>query len=343
MSGLWLQKIETFIIVTVISVLVWLYADAQNVHEYSQQIRIKLVAPPNQNLVIEPNVISSVTVTFRASISQQREFENRYREYPLEIEVSLPTDDAPPNRLLDLTKLVPDSAVKDLGVNVTQVSPSEANVHVEQLVDKVLPVVVDWGDLELANVQIPDLEKATVTVPQSMVDLLKNAAAIAPLTAAQMTTVKEGVPETRIVQLTLAQSVLNKATAFQKANYSISPKTANVTFTLQSKNESFTIRRISIDYRVSPVLLRQFDIDIPNDKLFLTDVEVNGPSKEIKKIRDNDFKVTASIRPTIESLQSPDNNNQVSYTPQLDLPPGVVCVTPLQPVTITATPRPPQQ
>ncbi|MCC6679426.1 MAG: hypothetical protein IT445_00840 [Phycisphaeraceae bacterium] len=340
MPGQWLQKIETFIIVTVISVLVWLYADAQNVDDYTQQIRIKLVAPANQNLIIEPNVISNLTITYRASNSQQRQFDYRYREHPLQIEVSLPPADSPRTRPLDLFALVRDSAIKDLGLNLQLVSPPEQTVHIEQLVDVALPVVPYWDDdLELANVQIPELEKATVSLPQSMAGLVKNAAVIAPLSAAQMTAVKEGIPETRTVQLTLAQSVLDKADDFQKSNFSINPKSANVTFTLQSKNESYTIRRISIDYRVSPVLLRQFDLQIPTEALFLTDVVVNGPSKEIEKIIKGDFKVGAYIRPTSESLQNPSNDNQVSFIPQLDLPPGVVTVTPIQPVKITATPR----
>ena len=64
------DKIETFCVVTLITCLVWLYAEGENLVQYSQPVRVRFVGPVGTDLAITPRELINVDITFRASKSQ---------------------------------------------------------------------------------------------------------------------------------------------------------------------------------------------------------------------------------------------------------------------------------
>ncbi len=69
--------LETWFLVTLISVLVWLYAEGAMVQTYPRQrIAVDLVAPPGSRLALEPDRTEAF-VSFRGSAAQLQELKAR--------------------------------------------------------------------------------------------------------------------------------------------------------------------------------------------------------------------------------------------------------------------------
>jgi len=49
LGKLW-HRLETIIVVTVITVLIWLYAEGENVQRYTRSVMVQFVPPPGQTL-----------------------------------------------------------------------------------------------------------------------------------------------------------------------------------------------------------------------------------------------------------------------------------------------------
>lgn len=327
-----LQKVETFLIVTLIALLVWLYADAQTVKKFTRvPVQIKLVPPPNEQLAIDPITVRRVGVTFRASSSQKMQFDRL--SSPLEVYIDASANGGSPTRTMDVAALLQHSELGELGISIEETDPPDMQVRVESLEEVELPVETFQGDLGLTDVVPGDPPRVRVMMPQSLVEPARSAHVVADLTQVDLEGLEEGVPQTRTVTLTLSPALKEQADPFSLAHTSIEPAQIEVTFTIRNQQKTIKVDLIPIELSALPTLWRHFQLNVSDDQLVLSGVELTGPSDEIDKIESGETKVRAYIRPTAEEL----GDGVVTFTPRLDLPPRVTH-SPLSPVTLEVTP-----
>jgi len=335
----WLQRIETFLIVTVISVLVWLYADVQNVRQFTgQHVRILLVPQAGQDLAIEPDVVRDIALTFRASNRQMQRFTALIQQLSREgraihIPVDAPADGASPDRQLDVASLLAQSELSELGLNILSTDPGELPARIEEREQVQLPVQVRWEGMEIAGEPAFDPKRAVVTLPVSLANAVRDTHLVADLTTVNLSNVPDGVPVTRTVALRLAPQVAANASEFQLGHTAIDPVGVTVTFTPQRQKKTVTIDRIPIALDISPVLLRRFNVDVPDDQLILSRVEITGPTEVVNALV-ADRRLKAWITLSAEDLQ----NGVKTVMPRLELPPGVSHST-LESVDIVVRPK----
>ncbi|MEX0886653.1 MAG: hypothetical protein WD009_09465 [Phycisphaeraceae bacterium] len=301
MSVTW-EKIQTGLIVTVIAVLVWLYAEGQAVTEQPKQVELSFVSPGDRQLAISPERVS-VTATFSASASQMRRVEAVLRQGPLQVPVRLPTGPTAYEQAMPIRDLLLATTLGQLGVNITDTAPLARTVRVEPLVTHEAPVRVEVEPGY--HVQRPRVEPRTarVTVPVSLADLAQRQAVVVPLT--DLGTFEVDAEQTLEVPLELPAVLRGRPWV------RLEPGSAHVTFTITRQTDTVTLTRVPIEISVSPVRLRDFEIDIADEDLVLHDVELSGPADVIERVRNKELGVWASLRPTLDELEAQVTSLQV--------------------------------
>ena len=307
MSITW-EKIQSWLIVTVIAVLVWLYAEGQAVTEQPRQVEVEFVAPAGVDLRVEPASVS-VTATFSASASQMRQVEALLRRGPMQVEVRRPEGEATYTETMPLGEvLMRETELGQMGVNIVEVTPAARQVSVEPLVTREAEVRVE---VEPGfHVQRPRVEPRTVelTVPASLADLAQREPVRAPLT--ELGTFE--VDEEQTVEVMLELPEVLRARRWVR----MEPRTAQVTFTITRQTETLTLTSVPIRILMSPVMLRRYDVDVADEDLVLHDVVISGPTDVIEQVRSGELAVAAVVEPTVDELEAEVD----SLVVELDMP-----------------------
>lgn len=345
MGRKWLQKLETFLIVTVITVLVWLYADVQNVKVFQDQhVRIELVPLDAQELAISPSLAREVTLTFRASNIQKQQFDLKNNQLrsdnrAIPIEVDAPPSGDTAERMMNIADLLRNSELSELGLDIISTEPAELPVRVEQMERMQLPVQVKWDGMNVAEEPRTDTKRANLAVPLSLADAARSSYLVADLSQVNAGNAPPGAPESRDVPLSLPEEVLAQADEFQKLNITYQPEAVTVTFKLESKQKSITLPSVKVLKSVLPTLDNQFQFTITSDQLFVPDVVLTGPSKEIDAIEADPSNIYADLRLTVEQLDNLDGD-KLSLRPRIiGLPPQVYVTSTLPQIEVTVTPK----
>lgn len=324
----WYEKIETWFFVTIITALIWLYAEGQNVRPQDLNVAVKMVAAPGQDLLISPTGPLTVRVTVRCSQSQLNNLRDELRG-PIDLELTASEDQ--PVVDVDLRERLSRAAqFANLGVPVTQVDPARVPVTVEEMVARPVEVKVSPPDgVELAGGVSVDPARAVVRLPERYAEGISGRAVTAELDGRALAGMEVDVPHSLTVPLTLPPGV-------PPTRATIDPAAVRVTFTIRKQTESYTLTNVPVMYTISPILTRRFDVTVAPEHLFVRDVKVSGPGDQIERLRSGDFRVTAELRLSADDLEK----GIESVQPFIDLPAGVRLETPIQRVPITVRPRP---
>ena len=322
------QKVETFVVVTVVAMLVWLYAEGASTKDVSRApVSVRFVAPDGRerDFAISPDQAISVAVSFRASSGQEQRFRELARD-PIEVTVEPPAM-GEPERTLVLADELSRAALAELGISNIVVDPPTSDIRMRQLITKTLPVRVETGGLRLdpdtSPVATPD--EVEVTAPADVIANLGDAVAVARLdrgagdgaTGDPVTAGRERVA--RNISLELPAGI-DRQSPWTR----LSVPAVRVNYTLADPEATTTVKEVPI-YVNLPVGTQQRYRVTPNDgQHFLFDVELRGPRGIIERIAAGDpaYPVTAEIRITdvsgIESL--------TSWQPTVVPPAGVTVV-----------------
>lgn len=328
------DHIEPILVTSVIAGLIWLYAEGENVEEWTARLRLQYVANGGEQLVIEGGEPKAVTLSLRASGRQHRRFE-RFEQAEGN---TLRLDVQPPEEGEEVVVALPERIAEvlrerhDLHVDVERVEPGAGRVRVQRLAERMLPVRADLSNFpDVARVRAERLEPERVKVVAAERDLDRylarhpDAAVRAILTAdaedlRANRTLEAGVE----LRLPPGMPGVLKVEGTPRASISV----ANLTDTLK-------LDELPLRVAVSGELLRGWEIDVPETYSF--EVELVGPSETIARLRDGQATAQAVLRPTADQLGAGS-----FITPQLEAPEGVAVKNgPLRPLQVTGTRRTP--
>lgn len=313
----WLQRAETIVIVTVISVLVWLYAEGENVQTYTdKRVLVKLLPPPGRDLAIRPDTID-VRLNMRASAGEADRLDGIIRNGAVELEVGEEDN----GKVLVLREALQDTVIGNIGLNITSTSPDYEQLSVEPLVQRRLPVNVATTSVQFARQPTVEPREVTVTMRESVAGQVGTGSAVADLSGVDFTPFEANTPQTIEVPIALPDAIADDWTEPETA-------TARVTFTVRKTTDTFKPDRLPIRISADPLLLQQYDVE-PTE-LVLQDVTLVGPSDAIERVRRGEERVYAELRPTSEQLEG----GVEALTPALVAPPGVSTAQPLPPIPV---------
>lgn len=319
------EKIETYIVVTIIAALVWLYAEGENVRDYPREaVQVQVVAPSGTEMSVEPAEPQLVLMSVRASSGQMQALRRRIGEGPFMITVGENVSNGVADRTIVLQNaLAQVPVIAERGINVLEVEPATINVHIERIVSRSLPVDVQAGDVQLAGQPNVEPAQVTITTVHSVAQQLAGQRTVADLTRLDLSALEPNVSHTLDVPVELPF-------AADMSQMRVDPGSVLVTLTIRKVTDRVTLTSIPVNVSLPPRLLSQYNLQLDEDQLVVRDVVLEGPAEVIERIRNRQAKVWAELRPTADQLDA----GVESVPLYLSAPAGVTLVTPLPQASI---------
>ena len=294
------RSVRSFGLVTLITALIWLYAEGQDVTSVARTLELTLPARVGQTTVVSFNDdrdSQRVSVHLSGAGTQLSELQQRLGTA---LELSLSPDDLPqsgkvPLRLDEMLgrAVVGKDSIAQWGVSVSNVQPAVVEVNVEQLETREVRVVLNAEGVELGGER--KIEPATValTAPKDLfMQYLASEDAMyveAVLDAEEIAQVQEGVPTSRPVALRMTE-------IFSESKHvSVEPKSVDVTFTIMRQRSSTRPENpLPVIWVVDQT--DQYAVVMSEGDRYLSDVTITGPSDLIQRIQDKDTSLRVVAR-----------------------------------------------
>lgn len=328
LSNLW-HKLETFFVVTVITLLIWLYAEGENVQRYTRSVTVRFVPPLGQSLAIQPSGPQPLRLTYSSSTSQDQRF-RAVAARPIDLEIDLEAGvDRAEQSVSVRERLMSEPRIVSFGLQIESIEPDQPiTVTAERLTAVTLPIAIAPGAVQLEPGYAIDPSEARIQLPvhwamaskdlQLQVELDQIAESLEP-----------GQPYSKRLRISPPPGLEQYAR--------VEPDRTLVTFTVKSQTQAVTLEGVKILLMLPPLLARQYDVALANEQLVLDPIEIVGPSNKIAAIKADPQQVVAVLRLTADELATAITAKQV----QLSLPEGVRTVEPPPRLEIVVTVRQP--
>ena len=334
-----LNQLGTFFIVTVVAMLVWLYAEDANIESYTEQsVRVQFVLPEGAEGVLSSNEPITVLVDFDGSNGQYQQFDEVSDEI---IKIELPIDQALDLQTIDIDlrdQIEQADKLSELSINVTNLSPERTSVTFEKILNVTLDVKIRQrtGAIKLAAATFTDPEqppRVTLRVPASKADQLANIDAIAWITEEDVDGLDKGTPQ----QMTVLLELPGALSALER-----SISTVDLLVTIADDRDTIQIDRRPILLSYPPSINERYIIELEESDRFITAFELEGPRDQIALLRaDPSSKdVWASVRlSNAEADAAAANGGVISKPVDIIAPRGVVLASDVVRVSIKVIPR----
>jgi len=368
----WSRRAQSIGLVTLITAVIWLYAEGQDVRDLTREVRLSLPARIGDATVVQfagdtPGQVQLQLMGASSSLSQFEQALGAGGSLRLPIE---PADLAGPSPVaLDLPAMIGRARLRedqpagptleDLGISVISVEPARVRVNVDELVNRELRVLFDPGTVEVQSNWTAEPAQVEATLLRSRLDAVEGAAdalyveAVVPRET--LADLPEGVRQENFqADLRLPEVLIP---AGPMADYTrLRRQTVSLSFTVERQRASVRLSKpVPVWLISSPSELQRYRVDLASEDRVLNDVRVEGPRDLIDQLKaegselrviarfdltseELDRGVTASTLTAIEIQEVVDGRRRVRAVVPLNpraLQPGI---TPTPPTFVSAMP-----
>jgi YbbR domain-containing protein len=323
------NHVKNILLVTLVTVIIWVFAE-------SESLRTVQIPPVDISILPVPNADYTVDVAESAAVHGNVVRVDLSLEGPA---AALDTVQAllrqpivvNPGEGFSSEKGAHSVSLQDVlraklnlagrGVSIKSVSPESVNVTIDKLVKKTVKIDVEFppgteldGPAELKS------STASITLAESDSSKINdNTSVIARIDSAAMSRLNPGRKETITGVRLYAPPELA-----QVARLKIDPASVDVSLTLRTKTATIKVPSVPVHIRIAPGELSKWDIDIPEQDRFLTDVTVSGPSDAVKQVQDKSLLLVATVPLSFEELEHNIPSKDATIGALVgDLPPGL--------------------
>ncbi|MFA7322608.1 MAG: hypothetical protein WC000_14185, partial [Dokdonella sp.] len=242
------KPMQSYLLVTLIAALIWLYAEGQDVRSVTRDVVIAMPARIGQDLVADfadGSDQMTVAATFKGATAPLGQLQAHLGAMgAVELPVQSSMIAATGKQTLNLSALFPQvrvepekpgsRSVSEQGISVVGVEPGEVPIIVDKLVTKDVRVVFDPRGVQLGPSVKINPATIPVTLPQSFLDRLQGSddalfvAAVIP--AGRLGDMPEGVEQTLPLKLELSKPLGTDKRVERHIKLGVT--TADVTFTI---------------------------------------------------------------------------------------------------------------
>ncbi len=327
------EQVRTFIIVTIVTVLVWLFAE-------SRTLRVETITVPVQislggrtlvfRITDESDWNSIAEIELAGPVGKIGDIRAAALDgITLELGDELPNE--PGVRTVDLRDAIRrDALFKDSGVTIRRVVPETVGLQVDRLETLRLPVEVDLAGVETSGpVRVVPAE-VEVQLPASHAEG-HDYHAVAKVDTSRLSTLTPG-RRAELSQIPIELQGLPEDIWGLRLN---TPR-VTVSLTLRARTESMQLPELPVYVEMSPSDLALWSVEIPPKDRVLSGVTLTGPGALIDRVRRGEIRPRAVVPVSSEDLQSGVKVVKVQIE---GLPPGVVVNIERPEVRVIATPR----
>lgn len=333
------QRMQTYVFVTLISVLIWLYAEGESLDTKTFSMDIQFVSAGVKAWIDPTQPTRTPEVTFKGPRWRMSQVAERLRTGAIQLQLTADPTGQNIDQTIDLKQRLSEMDVfAGLGVTIDSVEPPTQKVQVEAYVFRTLPIL---AMLE-GNVRI----KYTIEPAQARVGV--------PTRYAQAT---EGADANVLAILSIDDPPLNKQIIEENVALSFSdlvpaplviiePANATVTLSVTSANADSKPQSLPVDIRYPLAEISKYEFSFDDAASGVArNVVLNGPEEVIQKI-DEDVEarktlIKAFVQMGAQDLAEAANSDErKTLEVEFDLPPNVIVAQPPRPISFKVKRRP---
>lgn len=327
------REIPTLILVTLITLLIWLYAEGRDVQATDDPISVpvRLVSTAGSDVVFRQEEMT-LQATFRGASAQIDRLRRRLEGSDRPVELRIDMDSTTPETFETRQLLV--RALSQYGVNVLTVSPSKLTVSIDRLVTRPATVRFDAAEVRLLEAAVVEPMQIEITAPSRQLDVIAadgalvfNAKLLRPL--AELDT---GVEHNVRAQIELPDNLLSPEVS---PHVELSATEVMVTLTIIATESSVEPPSVPVWIEGPPLELNRFDITLDRDSALLKGVTITGPTDLIDQLGPP----IAYLALTGEDLDGHAGKGPVTAEVIFHLPDGLRVDVDSRTVTFTVTRR----
>ncbi len=340
-SKFWSQ-LRSVILVTFLTILIWLLAESRMVQTRTIEVQIVLVGntqDPDHQFVVRPasqdDWVSSVDIELEGSLASLDAATRQLRG-----RIQMNVGDQIPARTgkhdLDIRSILREhAAIKTSGVSIGSVSSDFVIVEVDELVTLELPVRVDIpASVALDGTPRAIPQTVRVSGPSTIVGKLEGRELIAAADDAQIAALTPGRLET-IPNIAITMPVHNDSSLNLGWLPVLSPSRVDIRLTVRSLTQNTTIDRLPIQILLAPGEVGRWNVALNPGSEDLVGIQLSGPADLITQITDGTITPSAVLPLSFQELERSITSKSIEI---LGLPSGVHVVTELPEASFTITP-----
>ncbi len=308
------NHLKTFGIVTVFTLLIWAFAEAESLTTKTVRVDVAFMTDPQSGRVLDvpegQGWNGRVEMVFEGSTASVGDLESILRK-GLVLRAGMdgvPAD--PGEHTIELRQALRSAPqLESRGVTIVKVDPPAVRVVVDTLVKRDLKVLPDATGAVVDGAI--ECKPATVrlTLPRSLSDLLpENASVIARIGSDTIKTLVPGRNETVNGILLLPPRELDG-----RSHISIEPDHVDVSLKLRLRNDSYTIASVPVHVKIAVGELGRWNVTVPEEDRFIRDVKVSGPGDQVDRIRRGEIRITAILPLSFDELERGITNKDVTF------------------------------
>lgn len=309
-------NIRTILLVTLVTLLIWLWAEGESLSSETLNPSITFVQDSNELLLETTDQQWNGAVSVRLQGSN-RALTDARRDLGKQIRLKVGDQGVPSQpgqQIVDFKKAIEQlPEVRTLGLSVVEVTPANTVVKIVKMMARELTVRPALAtDINILGDATVSPAKVTVRAPSELAALLPaDVYAVAPITKEQLGVARDDTPQTITTTVQIPELA-------GKEGVVITPEKVGVTFRLRRSVDTVTVPSVPVWFSLPPTEGRRWNIDLTDQ--FLRDVTFTGPSDAIAKIRSRDIIPIAEIQLSSDDLEKGIEAKEAVF---VGLPPGV--------------------
>ncbi|MCA9292207.1 MAG: hypothetical protein KDA20_00150 [Phycisphaerales bacterium] len=340
-----IDRIRTGILISIITVAVWIFAEQESLTEAREVARISFEVPEAMRdelaLVRPDDFTGEVEVELRGAQASVQTARARLSELqkisPEQAGLATREDGKATIKMADVIANLP--GVTSSGVEVVSTRPATVTLEVIKLERLRLPVVADVGELELQAPPAVSPDAIDVTMPAR----LATDADQFHITAVVDPSELQDLPPGEQVQRQARQLLLPEALRGVRGVRPIGVQRATVSFIVRQTNDSTPVPNAVIEISLPPSAYDAWALELPPASAVVS-VTAKGPQEAIQRIRSGATPVIGVVDAVLGDLREGTMPLAVEWFIRVDgrlrpLPAGVVIEDAPQEVTVTVRPR----
>lgn len=287
-------------LVTLISVMIWLWAAGETRENLERSATIFVKAADPLRFVVQPSKPRPVTLRLSGS---KGALESSMKELSAPIALDTGSTGVPNSlgeqsvRLVDALNAHPIFA--DSAVTVESADPPFLEIRIDESVEVEAAVEPVLGGVKLQGKATVEPAKVTLRMPSRLREQFSSVKINAVVDPQQLSALPQGQPQTLIGQWRLPAALAASAD-----DVSLPEVMPHISFTLESKVATTTVPRIPVQIAGVAEDLEDYIVSINENDAFLKDVILTGPVEQIRRIEAaaDDVKIVAFVHLTSNDL-----------------------------------------
>ena len=290
----------TFIVVTAITLLIWIWAAGETRDSATLYARVGFTTPSNFNVIVGPTEDQQLAISVQGSARSIQRLRTALEE-PVRLMTGsngIPQDAG--RHMVSLSEALQglDSFVSG-DISVVKTEPAEIEVEIDSMTQLAVPVEALMGDATLGGEAIANPSTATLTLPSRIVALAPDAKVLAEPTKASLQGLEPGIRHVIIVPLRLPRALRPFEDEIR-----IEPKSVDLAFNLILRTSTSTIQDVPVQIAFAVEEHEDFIISVEEADRFLSDVVIEGSTDAIARFEEEMPGVIAFVVIEDENLEA---------------------------------------